>query len=199
MSAIPNNETPEVFRATVDEYLFYEETSAEKYDYFRGQVIARAGGSEQHNDIEGNIMGELRNILANTPCKPFNSNTKVWIPQRQSFFYPDAAVACGDIDTNKKYGILNNPTVIFEVLSESTEVFDKGQKFAFYRTLPSLKEYILIAQDAYYIETFYLKTNQTWEYEAFAGADTLLKIKALHIEIPMKDIYRYVEIARETI
>ncbi len=133
--------------------------------------------------------------MANTPCKPFNSNTKIWIPNRNSFFYPDAAVACGEIDTDKKYGILNNPTVIFEVLSASTEIFDKGQKFAFYRTLPSLKEYILISQEAYYIETFYLKTNQTWEYQAFAAIDTPLQIKSLGIEIPMKDIYRYVEIS----
>jgi Uma2 family endonuclease len=194
MSAIPKNEIPEVFYATIEEYLFYEEQSKEKYDYFRGKVIARAGGSESHNDIEGNVIRELGNVLANTPCKPFNSNTKIWIPTRNSFFYPDAAVACGEIDTNKKSGILNNPTVIFEVLSESTEIFDKGQKFAFYRTLPSLQEYVLISQDAYYIETYYLQANQNWEYQVFTGIDNTLKIKSLQIEIPMKDVYRYVEI-----
>ncbi len=197
MSALLQSETQEIFRATVQEYLFYEDQSKERYDYFRGQVVARAGGSEQHNDIEGNLIGELRNILVNTPCKPFTSNTKIWIPLRQSFFYPDAAVACGEIDTDKKNGVLNNPVVIFEVLSPSTEVFDKGQKFAFYRTLPSFKEYVVIAQDAYYIETFYLQANGNWEYQAFVGLDSNLKIKALNIEIPMKDVYRYVQIEME--
>jgi Uma2 family endonuclease len=194
MSAQPNYTSEEVFKATVAEYLYYEEKSLERYDYLNGEVIARAGGSESHNDIESNIIGELRTKLENKPCKPFNSNTKIWIPERNSFFYPDAAVACGEINTQKSNGILHNPTLIVEVLSESTEIFDKGRKFAFYRTLPSFKEYILISQDDYFIETYFLKDNNIWEFEVFVGKDNHLTIKSLDIKVALVDIYRYVNI-----
>jgi Uma2 family endonuclease len=196
MAAQPNYIEQEIFEATAAEYLFYEEKSAEKYDYLQGRVVARAGGSEKHNDIESNVIGELREKLKNKPCKPFNSNTKIWIPEKNSFFYPDAAVACGEISTQKSNGILHNPTLLVEVLSDSTSIFDKGQKFIFYRTLPSLKEYILIAQDSYFIET-YFKRNEienVWEYEVFEGLDKTLKIKSLEIAITFEDIYRYVSL-----
>ncbi len=196
MSAQPNYTQErvfdEIFEASIPEYLFYEEKSAERYDYLQGRVVARAGGSENHNDIESNIMAELRAKLQHKPCKPFNSNTKIWIPERNSFFYPDAAVACDEISTQKTNGILHNPTLLIEVLSDSTASFDKGQKFSFYRTLPSLKEYILISQDAYFIETFFKKTDTIWEYEVFEGLDNILKIKSLDITIAFEDIYRYV-------
>jgi Uma2 family endonuclease len=196
MAAQPNYTEQETFEATAAEYLFYEEKSTEKYDYLQGRVVARAGGSEKHNDIESNLIGELREKLKNKPCKPFNSNTKIWIPAKNSFFYPDAAVACGEISTQKSNGILHNPTLLVEVLSDSTSIFDKGQKFIFYRTLPSLKEYILISQDSYFIET-YFRANENediWEYQVFEGLDKALLIKSLQLTIAFEDIYRYVSL-----
>ncbi len=194
MSALQKPETTERFFATIDEYLFYETTSPEKYDYFMGEVIARAGGSEDHNSIEGNVIGELRTILEKTPCRPFTSNTKVWIPQRNSFFYPDAAIACGDLDIDKKNGILHNPTVIFEILSDSTEAFDRGRKFDFYRTLPSLKEYVLISQAAYRVECFLIMDKNSWYTTLFEGIDNEVIIKSLDLKIQLKELYRYVDL-----
>lgn len=194
MSAQANYIEEEIFEASVTEYLFYEEKSAERHNYLQGSIISCASNSENHNDIESNIMRELGNRLVGKPCKPFNSNTKIWIPERNSFFYPNAAVACGEISTQKSNGILHNPTLLIEVLSDSTASFDKGQKFSFYRTLPSLKEYILISQDAYFIETFFKKTDKIWEYEVFEGLDTILQIKSLEITIAFEDIYRYVRL-----
>ncbi len=194
MSALAKSETTERFFATPAEYLFYEETSPEKYDYFMGEVIAKAGSSAPHIDIEVNLVGDLRTLLQGKPCKPFNNNVKIWIPEHNSFFYPDAAVACGEIDINKKNGILNNPTVIFEILSSSTEAFDRGRKFDFYRTLPSLKEYILIRQDAYHVESFLIIDKNRWDTILFEGIDNELTIRSLDLKIAMKDLYRYVEI-----
>ncbi len=195
MAALHKPESTERFFATREEYLFYEETSPEKYDYFMGEVVARAGGSGDHNSIEGNLMGIFANVLQKTPCRPFTTNTKIWIPQRNSFFYPDAAIACGDLDIDKKNGILHNPTVIFEILSDSTEAFDRGQKFDFYRTLPSLKEYILLRQDAYSVASFLIIDKNSWHTTLFEGIDKEVVIRSLDLKIQMKDLYRYVELA----
>jgi Uma2 family endonuclease len=194
MSAPPNLENTERLFATIEEYLFYEETSLEKNDYVMGEVLARAGGSDEHNSIEGNVIGELRTILEKTPCRPFTSNTKIWIPQRNSFFYPDAAIACGEFDIDKKNGILHNPTVVFEILSDSTEIFDRGRKFDFYRTLPSLKEYVLISQATYRVECFLIMDKNSWHTTLFEGFYDEVLIRSLNLKIPMKELYRYVEL-----
>jgi Uma2 family endonuclease len=194
MSAPPKSETTERFFATREEYLCFEETSPEKYDYVMGEVLARAGGSDEHNSIEGNVIGELRTILEKTTCRPFTSNTKIWIPQRNSFFYPDAAIACGEFDIDKKNGILHNPTVIFEILSDSTEIFDRGRKFDFYRTLPSLQEYVLMSQAAYRVECFLIMDKNSWHTTLFEGIDNEVLIRSLDLKIQMKELYRYVEL-----
>jgi Uma2 family endonuclease len=134
---------------TEADYLAFERTSAQKHEYYDGVIVAQAGGSATHNRITMNAINSLYTQLQNRPCTVYSSDMRVKIPQKKSDGYPDVSVVCGPErfdDTGQE--ILINPTVIIEVLSPSTERYDRGKKFELYRTIDSLQEYLLIAQDA---------------------------------------------------
>src|SRR6202012_6265077 len=129
---------------SIEEYLEMENAATEKHEYYKGEIFAMSGAKHQHNLVAGNIYAPLKNKLRDKPCKPLNSDSRIHIEKNTLFTYPDISVVCGDpVFLNDDEWNLLNPTVIIEVLSPSTQNYDRGDKFNLYRDIPTLKEYIL--------------------------------------------------------
>ena len=151
---------------TIAEYLDLEEKSVGKNEFHDGEILAMAGGSYSHSLVAMNLIGELRNRLRGSPCRPLESNMRVRIGKRLNYVYPDSSIVCGkpqfDPDDRKQTTIIN-PRVIFEVLSESTELYDRREKFALYRDVESMEEYVLISQSKALIEVFSRQKDGAWQ------------------------------------
>ena len=179
-------------RYTVSEYLAFERSAHERHEYRNGEILAMTGGSYRHSLILANLIGELRNALKGKPCRALESNLRVRIPRTPLYTYPDASVICGEpqIDPNDDgLETVTNPRVILEVLSPSTEAYDRGEKFTRYRQLESLEEYVLISQDVPRVEVFFRQADGTWLFSAFSGLEARAKLAGLGIEIPLAEIY----------
>lgn len=174
---------------TPEQYLEAERKAEYKSEYCDGQVYAMAGASRWHGVIVMNVGGELRSALKGRECQVFATDMRLQVSPR-TYFYPDVMVVCGkpkfaesDVDT------LVNPQVIIEVLSESTEAYDRGAKFGFYRALPSLQEYLLISQDSQAVEHFIRQADGFWKFQATSGPDTRVTLESLNIELALNEIY----------
>lgn len=188
MSAVP---LPFISQA---EYLEQERSAPTKSEYFRGDVFLMAGGSESPSLIAGNLVTALNNALGDRPCRVYTSDQRLKSPTGL-FTYPDASVVCGDREyLDDRRDTLLNPLVVVEVLSPSTEGYDRGKKFEHYRTIPSLREYILVAQDAPTIERFF-RENATgnWTLSEHHGLDDVVHITALNCPLALKDVFRKVD------
>lgn len=176
---------------SIQEYLDIEIKNDTKYEYHDGTITAMAGGTLNHGLICGNIFGEIRTALRNkkSGCTPMNSEIKLHIEKQNRFLYPDTMVVCNKIETSKtEPNAVINPTVIIEVLSKSTASYDRGDKFFFYRQIPTLKEYILIEQDKSQIE-LYQRQNDLWKITRVSGFDKSFFIESLGIEIGVEAVY----------
>jgi Uma2 family endonuclease len=171
-----------------EEYLEFEHHSDIKHEYIDGEVYAMAGTTKAHNTISLNLAILFREKLKNSNCQTFMADIKVNISNKKRFFYPDIVVTCDDNDDVNAYDI-KFPKVIVEVLSESTEKFDRGKKFQYYRTIPSLQEYILISSQEYLIECFRRTNNDLWTLQTYQGLNAILRIENLAIDAPLSDIY----------
>ena len=148
---------------TPEAYLAFERTSAEKHEYFDGEVYAMTGASATHNLIVGNVVASLHAQLRQKPCLVYPSDMRVKTPSTILYTYPDVSVVCSEPQfEDPAADTLLNPVVIIEVLSPSTERYDRGKKFQHYRMLGSLQEYVLIAQDSYRIERFTRQPDDNW-------------------------------------
>jgi len=135
-------------RLTEAEYLALERSAPFKSEFFDGEMFAMAGGSPMHSLMGANLIGELRSKLKGGPCRPFTSDLRIKIEATGLFTYPDVSVICGPLHfVEGTDDTVVNPTLIVEVLSDSTEAYDRGEKFQHYRQMPSLKEYLLLASD----------------------------------------------------
>ena len=179
---------------TPQAYLAQERDAETKSEYYAGQVYAMSGASEAHNLIVWNVGGELRSRLKKRPCKGYPSDMRVKVSPTGLYTYPDVTVVCGkpEFDDKRKDTLLN-PTVIIEVLSESTEAYDRGKKFAHYRTLESLAEYLLIAQDAVAIDDYVRQLGGGWMLTAYRGLKAVAMIDAIDCELPLAEVYDKVE------
>ncbi len=210
MTAQPNFDLNQ--KLTLEEYLKLEEENHQKYEYHDGYVYAMSGGSIPHSLIGGNIFGEIREKLKGKSCKPINNDMKLWIEHKNKYFYPDCMVVCGKFELGKNHkDSITNPTLIIEVLSKSTEGYDRGDKFKEYRQIKSLAHYVLISQDKPQIEIFSRREdleredlemsendNNTflWKITTLEGVDKILSLVLSEnekIEIALKDIYEDVE------
>ncbi len=178
------------------EYLELEEKSEGKHEYHDGFVRAMAGGTPNHSTISGNIYASLANALRNKEgkCRPFNSDLKIYIESVNRGVYPDAMMVCGELDyyLNRK-DIITNPKLVIEVLSTSTAAFDRGDKFRFYKSLPSFREYILIHQDQPFVEGYYWEDRELWRISHAIGLEENIQIHSIDAEISLKDIYAFIE------
>src|SRR4051794_32309100 len=175
---------------TEEEYLAMEEQSIEKHEYYRGEVFAMPGTKVPHNTIASNLLRDIATHLRGKPCKPFNSDQRIYIEMNGLFTYPDISVVCGKTETrnNDNWNILN-PVIIIEILSPSTKNYDRGDKFKLYRDIPSLKEYILADSESISIEAFFINNNNHWELREYRDIADELWIDNIQLSIPLKDVY----------
>lgn len=186
--------TAAVKQATLDEYLAMERASETKHEYFAGIITAMAGTSFRHNVLAGNVTGALRSALANQPCFVCPSDMRVRT-RSTLYTYPDVTVICGEPQfEDDREDILTNPVVIFEILSPSTEAYDRGVKFEHYRSIASLKEYVLVAQDRVRVEHFARQSTGQWLLTAFSEKGDELRLPTLDIALPLDELYAKVEL-----
>ena len=188
MSAIPKT------WITPQEYLAKERQASFRSEYYRGEMFAMAGARYEHNRVKDNLSLELRSRLKQGRCFPLTSDMRVHIPATSLYTYPDVVVVCGQTEfLDAERDVLLNPQVILEVLSEPTEKYDRGAKFPQYQQLPSLREYILMAQDQPRIERYVRQPNNDWLLTNFIGMDAQLTIPSLVISIPLQQIYEGID------
>ncbi len=179
---------------TPEAYLEQERQAETKSEYFAGQVFAMAGASGAHNIIVANAIIELGPQLKRRPCITYASDMRVKVSDSGLYTYPDVSVVCGKpLFDDKQKDTLLNPTVLIEVLSDSTEAYDRGKKFAHYRMLDSLTEYLLIAQDHVAVDRFVRQADGRWLLTAYRGLDSVIVIDAIACELPLAEVYDKVE------
>jgi Uma2 family endonuclease len=180
---------------TFDEYLEIERKAGYRSELVNGYIYAMAGASRMHNLVAGNTFGELRQQLKGRPCEAYTSDMRVKVEATGRATYPDVVVVCGEPKfADDVKDTLLNPLVIVEVLSPSTEADDRGEKFAHYRRIDSLQEYVLLSQDRIRVE-HYRRQGEQWLLTDVADLDSMLELPALGFSVPLRDIYDKVEFA----
>jgi Uma2 family endonuclease len=175
-------------------YLEEERKALNKSEYYRGEIFAMAGATEEHNAIVGAILGELYGFLKGKPCKVYPSDLRVHNNENTLYTYPDVVVVCGKVEfIDDQFDTILNPTVLIEVLSPATENYDRGTKFKLYRTIPSLKNYILISSTEYAAEIFTRKENDEWVLNTTKGSDGHIYISSIDYNLSLTDVYSQVE------
>lgn len=185
MSAVPSKKT-----YAAEEYLALERQATDgKCELVDGQIYAMVGASRAHNLISINIAGELRNQLKHRPCEAYVNDMKVKLEDAKNYYYPDIVVVCGKPEfADAETDILLNPTVLIEVLSPSTEAYDRGGKFARYRHIPSLREYLLVSQDQPFIE-HYVRQQEAWVLTDSEGLDAVVDMEAIGCKLALREVY----------
>jgi Uma2 family endonuclease len=179
-------------RLTIQEYLAFERQSETKNDYVNGEIFAMTGASRIHNLITGNIFGEIRNQLRGRPCEVYMEAMRVRAPS-DLFTYPDVVVVCGERRfDDSEFDTLLNPTLIFEVLSPSTEAYNRGIKAERYRAIPSLSEYVLVAQDRIHIEHYIRQATDRWLLEELSDLGETLELPSIDCRLSPAEIYEQV-------
>ncbi|RJP73577.1 MAG: Uma2 family endonuclease [Ignavibacteriales bacterium] len=183
---------------SVEEYLEIERTSEGRNEYRNGKTYALAGATFKHNLICGNILAKLHSKLKNSSCKALHTDMKVYIKDYNTFVYPDISVVCNKpLFLDKTTDTLLNPVVIFEVLSKSTESYDRGMKFSFYRKLQSLNEYILVAQDRISVVHYTKSENDEWKLKEYNSLKDKFRINSAECILKLADIYNNIEFDEE--
>ena len=186
-----------ITRYTPEQYLAMERKADFKSEYDGGYITAMAGASRKHNLIAGNLHGEIRAQIKGRPCEAYIGDMRLCVSPTGLYTYPDVMAVCGDRQyLDAEVDTLLNPTVIVEVLSASTESYDRGRKFRHYQHLPSLQEYVLIAQDEVSVER-YTRRGDDWVLSVFTRLDDTLRLTSIDCEIPLREIYDKVEFSGE--
>jgi Uma2 family endonuclease len=184
---------------TPEQYLELEEKSEVRHEYYRGEMFAMAGTTEEHNLIAGNVFRALGNQFDDRPCKAYQSDMRVLVDTTGLFVYPDVVAVCGPArftESRKKHTLVN-PTVIVEVLSPSTELYDRTTKFEHYRKIDSLLEYILVSQDHVSVERF-TRSPDGWILRSWQAPGDVLPLDSVGCVIPLAKIYAKVEFTDES-
>ncbi|WP_448605070.1 Uma2 family endonuclease [Thermoleptolyngbya sp.] len=163
---------PQSHRLSPQEYLDWEATQDIKHEYLDGEVFAMTGGTIAHNLISGNFYALLKSHLRGKGCRIFIADVKVQVSERGAYFYPDVMVSCDERD-RPAVNLIQHPCLIVEVLSPTTEAFDRGEKFRRYRQLSTLQEYVLIDATQISVDRFRRLSETHWELQSFAAEDTL--------------------------
>ncbi|HZP84547.1 MAG TPA: Uma2 family endonuclease [Chthonomonadaceae bacterium] len=180
---------------TPEEYLALERDAEFKSEYLDGQIYAMSGGSPEHNSIAVNVASELRTQLKDKPCRVFSSDMKVRTSLLGLYSYPDVTVVCGAMRFHDEHrDVLTNPTLIVEVLSPSTEAFDRGKKFANYQRIASLTDYVLIAQDEARIDHYVRQPDDQWLLSSAVGLDAKLVLVSIGCTLLLSEVYDKVEL-----
>lgn len=181
---------------TAEEYLVFEREASEKHEFFNGEIVAMAGASEKHNIISSNIYTEISICLKDTNCRPFASDMRVEAvkSRKHNYFYPDIVVTCGERKyTDENRDTLTNPTVIIEILSKSTQLKDRNEKFESYLAVESLRDYILVEQDIMRIEHYSRLDKNSWAVRLFSDFEEEINLASINCRLRLDEIYKEVE------
>jgi len=173
-----------------EEYLALERNAEYKSEFVDGFVYAMSSASLQHNTIAANVIAELVRQVRDKPCRVLPGDMKVRMPDSSKFFYPNVSVVCGEPQFHdQRNDVILNPTLIVEILSESTAMFDRGDKFLAYQQMESLKEYLLISQDKNLIEQYVRQPKGVWNYTATVGPDSSAYLPSIECTLSLKAVY----------
>jgi Uma2 family endonuclease len=175
---------------TPEEYLTLERAAVYKSEYLNGEIYAMSGGTPNHSEIAVSVGSELRTQLKRTPCHVFSSDLKIKTTSSSLFSYPDVSVICGQPQFHDAHqDVVTNPVVIVEVLSDSTEAYDRGRKFFQYRQIDTLMDYILISQKEPYIDHFTKHQDGRWAVTTVVGLSSSLRIASIDCTLLLSEIY----------
>ena len=185
---------------TETEYLDRERVSTSKHEYYAGEIFAMSGASEAHNLIASNVNASIYAQIRGRGCRIYPSDMRIKIVKTGLYTYPDITIVCGTptfTDVTKRDTLLN-PTIIIEILSPSTERYDRGVKFQNYRTIETLKEYILIAQNKHHIERYTRQEGNTWILTEAIGVDFTINLDSIQCFLSLADTYELVDLPPES-
>jgi len=180
-----------------EEYLRLERQSEYKSEYVNGQIFAMTGASRKHNLVAGNIFGELRQQLKGRQCEAYMGDMRVKVKATGLYTYPDVVAVCGEPQFEDEYvDTLLNPTLLVEVLSQSTERYDRIAKSSYYRTLDSLAEHLLVAQDEIRLEQYVKQANGQWLLFECSSIDAAIELESIGCSLALRDVYDKVSLAK---
>jgi Uma2 family endonuclease len=185
MVALPDNTL-----MSAEEYLLWEPTQEERYEYWDGEIVMMSGATRNHNRISLNFSKLLDDALADRSCEVYIVDVKVQVEPGQKYFYPDVVVTCDERDGDPQF--VQYPCLIIEVLSPSTEAADRGKKFAKYRQSPTLQEYVLVQVTQPVVEVFRRNEQGKWVLSEY-NLDEILRLESVDVEIAIADLYRQVQ------
>ena len=179
---------------TPEEYLELERKSEIRHEYIDGEIFEMAGAGKRHNQILANLVRLIGNLILERDCNIYASDMRVKIPIPEKYTYPDIVGICGNEEfEDENEDTLLNPLLLIEILSKSTEAYDRGTKFEFYQTIESFNEYILVTQEPFRVEQFIRQDKNTWTYLEFRQPEDILTMESISCEISLRDIYHKVE------
>jgi Uma2 family endonuclease len=185
---------PEKKIYTPEEYLEFEVNSEERHEYINGEIVLMTGGTPNHNQITGNFYAELNLALKRQPYHVFVTDQRLWIPTKRIHTYPDVMVVEGELQLEEgRRDTITNPLMIAEVLSKSTRSYDKDDKFAAYRSIPTFQEYLLIDQYEMHVEQYFKTDSNSWIFSEYDDANVTISLKSLSFQFTLADIYDKVD------
>ena len=185
-------------RFSAAEYLALEEEAEYRSEYYQGEIFAMSGGSANHNRIAGNLFVALRSALRGKPCEAFINDMRLQVKRHHLYTYPDVMVVCGKIEfAQGRNDTIANPILIVEVLSPSTEAYDRGKKFEFYRSIEGFQEYVLVDQQRMHIERYRPLGLGRWEMTTLDATDEDLSLTSVGIDLTLASIYERVDLESE--
>ncbi len=184
MSAIPKT------KLTPEEYLEKERKAEYKSEYFDGEIFAMAGAKRNHNKVTTNVGGLIWQHLKGKDCESYSNDMRVFVPKTGLYTYPDVVVICGEPKfQDNVFDTLLNPTLLIEVLSDTTENYDRGKKFQHYRSIESLQEYVSVSQDEARIEKYVKQGDGFWVLSEAVGLDAKIKLDAIDCELALSEVF----------
>jgi Uma2 family endonuclease len=176
---------------SLNEYFALEQASDARFEYWDGEIICMSGGTRAHYLISSNVHGSLVTALRGGRCRAFTGDAAVWTPALPPYRYPDASVACGELQYKNINGLdaILNPVLVVEVTSPSTIGRDEGEKFVAYQAIPTLREYLLVAQDAPRVTHYTRREGDAWERRDVTDVDAALELESVGCALKMRDIY----------
>ena len=179
-------------RYTLEEYFAIERASEVRYEYWQGEIFAMSGASPAHAQIQINLITLLRSQLRGRPCRLFSSDMRLKVPSRPPYRYPDLSALCGEPGFELIGGleVLTNPTLIVDILSPTTEAFDRGDKFTHYKSIPSFSEYLLIAQHRPHVGQYIKQNGAVWSYQEFNDLTATLCVSALDCTLGLAELFQ---------
>ena len=177
-----------------EQYLEIERAAEYKSEYWKGEMFAMAGATRPHNLIAGNTFGQIRGQLRGKPCETYTSDMRVLAAKIGFYAYPDVVILCGSPQfPEHRQDTLLNPTVVIEVLSPTTEAYDRGRKFERYRTIDSLRQYLLLAQDRAQADLFTRRAEGPWVLTSCSGREDFVDLESVGCRLSLAECYERVE------